>query len=566
MNNRNKRWKILVVDDDADVLTNTVYTLMDLNVLGRDLDITTLSSATAAIELLERERDFAVILLDVVMEKPHAGLSLVGTIRHDFNMQMSRIILRTGNPGYAPEREIPLKLEIDDYILKQTANRDRIITAVVVAIRAYDQLWRLGRMEDAMQQIIRCSNQLLITEEIRQFANVCMQYISPIFGKNANGGVAYTGITVEYGMAPLTVLAATGEHADLVEPLNGADSLLPHISATKKTMIQALEQAKNIKTDTDWYIYSKVSAGREIVLWLNNPDGFDEIDDTLVEYFINTVKACLDRLCMLRERMAEAMISMGILAHEFRTPIASLKLSNEYMLDSAESNTIDPTRFLGLLKNNDHVLNRMNRHIDSSIVNAGVSLKNEMQLPVARVDIGSIVRDAMEVNKIAFSRAGQTAIHIEEDCWARADGAMFESVFVNLMSNAIKALSADKRQYEGPQIKIDVFKQEAQVRLRISDHGVGIAPELLNKIYKPFFSSSGTPSHGLGLSMVKKAVHAMGGVIECSSEVNVGTTFEVRLNAYEPVPTPIPSAGWTAGDRRLSARAGAAQHSPGQPG
>ncbi|ABD72099.1 response regulator receiver sensor signal transduction histidine kinase (plasmid) [Rhodoferax ferrireducens T118] len=565
MNKQDKKWRVLVVDDDADVLTNTVYTLMDLKVLGRELDITTLGSATAAIELLERERDFAVILLDVVMEKPHAGLSLVTMIRHDFNMQMSRIILRTGNPGYAPERDITLKLEIDDYILKQTAVRDRIITAVIVAIRAYDQLQRLARLKDAMQQIICCSNQLLTTDEIDQFANVCMQYVAPIFGKNAGGGLAYAGMTVNQGIVPLTVMSATSEHESLIEPLNGIGVLPPNISVTKKKMTKALEQTNSIKTDKDWYIYIKVSLGRKVVLWLNKPDGFDEIDETLGKSFANTIKACLDRLCLLRERMAEAMVSIGIFAHEFRTPIASMRMSNEFMLESLEAGECDKERFKILLNNTDRILNGMNRHIDSSMINVGVVLRERLELPVARVNIGPIVRESLEVNKNWFSKAGQMRVHIEDDCWARADGTMFEYAFVNLVGNAIKALSNSTTHFDGPKIEIELTKQDGQIRLVIADHGSGIRADQLDKIFDPFYSTSGTPAHGLGLTMVKRAVQAMGGTIECSSEVGVGTTFVIQLNAFDvPPPEPLNHVGRL--ERRLSERPVVARHAPAQPG
>ncbi len=563
MNKQDKKWKVLVVDDDADVLTNTVYTLMDVKVLGRDLDITTLGSAAAAIDLLERERDFAVILLDVVMEKPHAGLSLVRTIRHDFNMQKTRIILRTGNPGYAPEREIALKLEIDDYILKESAGRDRIITAVVVAIRAYDQLRRLARLKDAMQQIICCSNQLLLIEDIKLFSEVCMQYVVPIFGKNAGGGLAYTGMTVNYGVVPLTVMSATSGYEAIVEPLGGVDVLHPNISMAKKSMAKALEQTNSIKADKDWYIYIKVSPGREAVLWLNKPDGFDEIDETLGESFANTLKACLDRLRLLRERTAEAMVSIGIFAHEFRTPIASMRMSNEFMLESLETGACDKERYKMLLNNTDRILNGMTRHIDSSMINVGVVLRERLELPVTRVNIGPIVKESLEVNKIWFSKAGQMRVHIEDDCWARADGTMFEYAFVNLVGNAINALSNSTTNFDGPKLEIDLTKQDGQIRLVIADHGAGIRADVLDKIYEPFYSTSGTPAHGLGLTMVKRSVLAMGGTIECSSEVGVGTTFVVRLNAFDVPPVPLNEVNRV--ERRLSARTVTDRHPPDHP-
>lgn len=280
----------------------------------------------------------------------------------------------------------------------------------------------------------------------------------------------------------------------------------------------------------------------------------DEARTTLEHANLRLSELLFEKSSQLVERMEMAMLSMGTLAHEFRTPIASMSMSNEFMINAIETDSVDCKRFFPLLKNTELILSRMNKHIDSSMINVGVLLKDRLQLPVARVDIGAIVKDALEVNKIGFSKAGQMRIHIEEGCWARADGTMFEHVFVNLMSNAMKALSAKKKHDNGPQISIDLYKKNAQIVLRISDRGVGIRPEILGKIYDPFYSSSGTPSHGLGLTMVQKAVHAMGGTIICTSEVDVGTTFEVLLNAYDSIGTPIPPGGWGSSDRRQSKR------------
>lgn len=526
-------WKILVVDDDEDVLTSTLYTLMDLKVLGRGLDVTTLGTVSAAMELLQSERDFAVILLDVVMEKPHSGLGMISKIRQDLKMTMVRVILRTGQPGYANEEEVTLRLEIDDYILKQTAGRERIVTAVVTAIRAYNQLLKQERVKDAMEQIIVCSNLLLGADDIQSCAEICMKYIAPILGAGAGGALAYTTNVGDTGTSPLKVISATSDHGAVADSV-GTTSFTNRLLATQQGILLAREFKKTIKIDDDSFIYIKGFQASEAVLWVQNPGGFDEIDDRLLEYFSSAIKACIARLEVIKERMEKAMLSMGILAHEFRTPIASMLMSNAFMLEATESNVVDASRFIALFKNTELVLNRMNKHIDSSMLNVGIALQDLLTLPVARVDIGMIVRDAIEINAASFSGAGKMQIHIEEGCWASADPTTFEHVFLNLMSNAIKALSITKQHAPGPQIEIDVYKQADQVILRISDRGPGIRADLLPKIYQPFFSSSGTPSHGLGLTMVKKSIAAMGGTIECTSVADVGTTFTITLNSHDP--------------------------------
>src|SRR5438067_82943 len=94
-------WRVMIVDDDADVHSTTTFALGGLEVHGRPLEFVHAHSRAQAERLLDEERDLAVILLDVVMEQADAGLQLVRHIRDTLGMRDVRIILRTGQPGYA---------------------------------------------------------------------------------------------------------------------------------------------------------------------------------------------------------------------------------------------------------------------------------------------------------------------------------------------------------------------------------------------------------------------------------------------------------------------------------
>ncbi|MFZ1830558.1 MAG: hypothetical protein WAW42_17715, partial [Candidatus Competibacteraceae bacterium] len=96
-------WKLLVVDDDPEVHSVTRFVLNDLLIFGRPLRLTHAYDGRQGREQLREHPDIAVALLDVVMETEQAGLDLVGYIRNELKLTECRIILRTGQPGYAPE-------------------------------------------------------------------------------------------------------------------------------------------------------------------------------------------------------------------------------------------------------------------------------------------------------------------------------------------------------------------------------------------------------------------------------------------------------------------------------
>ena len=129
-NNINKPWKILIVDDDEEMHTMTKMVLSDYSFEGRNLNMHSSFSGAEALEFLDQEEDIALIILDVVMETDEAGLECAKNIREQLNNTAVRIILRTGQPGQAPEEEIILNYDINDYKAKTELTSTKLFTSV----------------------------------------------------------------------------------------------------------------------------------------------------------------------------------------------------------------------------------------------------------------------------------------------------------------------------------------------------------------------------------------------------------------------------------------------------
>ncbi|PWC55305.1 histidine kinase [Azospirillum sp. TSH7] len=133
-------WPILVVDDESDVHSMTGLLLADVTFQRRRLDLISSFTAADARNVLEHRRDIAVILLDVVMEEDDSGLKLVRWIRDELGNRDIRIILRTGQPGQAPQRDVIVDYDINDYKPKADLSAESLFTAVIAALRAFDQI------------------------------------------------------------------------------------------------------------------------------------------------------------------------------------------------------------------------------------------------------------------------------------------------------------------------------------------------------------------------------------------------------------------------------------------
>lgn len=146
-----ERWKILVVDDEMDVHEITKLVLANHRFQDKSISLLNAYSAAEAKHLLKEHNDIALIFLDVVMESDDAGLELVRYIREELQNNFVRIILRTGQPGYAPEETVILQYEINDYTNKTELSRQKLITLTATSLRAYRDIIALEAYRQSLE-------------------------------------------------------------------------------------------------------------------------------------------------------------------------------------------------------------------------------------------------------------------------------------------------------------------------------------------------------------------------------------------------------------------------------
>ncbi|TJY64713.1 response regulator [Sinimarinibacterium sp. CAU 1509] len=145
-------WHVLVVDDDPEVHAVTRLAVEPCRYDGRRIDIISAHSAAEARTILQGRDDIALILLDVVMETDQAGLDLVPYIRETLMNRAVRIVLRTGQPGQAPAREVVERYDIDDYRTKTELTFERFYILVMTALRTFKLVKELESQQRQLQQ------------------------------------------------------------------------------------------------------------------------------------------------------------------------------------------------------------------------------------------------------------------------------------------------------------------------------------------------------------------------------------------------------------------------------
>lgn len=210
-------WRVLIVDDEPDVHQATELALSGVLIEGRSVDFVHAYSAQEARSRLAEHDDLAVMLLDVVMETPDAGLQLVRHVREELGNHALRVILRTGQPGYAPEIDTIRTYDINDYKTKSELTRVRLFTSLTVAVRSYWQIHQLEANRRGLEMIVAASTDLSQPKGLRRFAEGIVTQLCALLSVPEEGVVC---AAASPGDAPSDhhpyILAAAGRYSEWI--------------------------------------------------------------------------------------------------------------------------------------------------------------------------------------------------------------------------------------------------------------------------------------------------------------------------------------------------------------
>ena len=165
----------------------TRFALSDYNLNGQTLEILSAYSAAEGRTLMRAHPDIAAVLLDVIMETDAAGLDLVEYIRNEIKNETVRIILRTGQPGQAPERRVIVQYDINDYKAKTELTADKLFTSLTAALRSYQQLERMVQTRRGLEIIIDAASTLYDFKSMQRLAEGVLTQIASLLNVDCAG-------------------------------------------------------------------------------------------------------------------------------------------------------------------------------------------------------------------------------------------------------------------------------------------------------------------------------------------------------------------------------------------
>ncbi|MGR5500086.1 response regulator [Vibrio sp. DNB22_10_4] len=257
-------WKILLVDDEQDVLTVSQMALRGLRFENGNVEIITAKSAAEAKVQLMLHTDIALAFIDVVMETDDAGLQLVRWIREERKDPQIRLVLRTGQPGSAPEETVIQKYEINDYKNKTELNAIRLKTSVLTALRAYRDIKIISSNQKKLEHVLTATEKILNHSKVNSFLLSAYHELSS-FLKQSN---ITLGVCIESNMpysTPVRKQFHLTSDASLFEAdsIPAVENMLSHVNIDDefKPLIQI--------EDTHYVHYMRINEFETVTLVFN---------------------------------------------------------------------------------------------------------------------------------------------------------------------------------------------------------------------------------------------------------------------------------------------------------
>lgn len=242
--------------------------------------------------------------------------------------------------------------------------------------------------------------------------------------------------------------------------------------------------------------------------------------------------ACLNQMLdRLDKSFRRVRQFSGDASHELRTPLTILRGETEVTLRWAKT----PDEFRDMLRSNMEEIDRMDRIIES-LLTLAKSEVGELTLEMKELSLSDLVQELYLQSNLLCETKNielQLLLEVNEEIRIRGDDLRLRQMFLNLISNGIKYTS------ENGHMEITMAMDNGFARVDINDSGMGIPAEHLPHIFDRFYRVDKARNRmdggtGLGLAIVKWIAEAHGGSIEVTSEVNVGSSFSVRLPIEGP--------------------------------
>ncbi len=320
-------WKVLIADDEEEVHAVTRMVLDKFSFEERKLQLLSAYSGHETKLVLEQHPDTAVLLLDVVMEEDTTGLEVVRYIREELQNRFVRVVLRTGQPGQAPERQVTMEYDIDDYKEKTELTAQKLFTTITGLLRAYRDLKMIEKSRRGLEQITAISTSLFKQQLLKNFMIGLLTHITELlyFGETAPFS-KISGMGLTRRGPDFFVIVGTEQFQDC-EGKPAQQVVSPKIS---QFLMQAVERQQSVFSENMFVGHFLTTNGSQHLIYIRTQYDLTEIDQELLKVLITNITVAFENLDLnqaIIETQREVIFTLGEIV-ETRTQTSHRHVKN----------------------------------------------------------------------------------------------------------------------------------------------------------------------------------------------------------------------------------------------
>ncbi len=291
-------WCVLVIDDDPEVHAVTRLALRGFEFQQRPLELLSAYSAAEARETFRQRGDIALALVDVVMETEHAGLDLVRYLREECDNRMTRLVLRTGQAGQAPEDQVIREYEVDDYKEKTELTTQKLRTLLYSMLRAYRDLGVIDAQRKGLSNVLEACAQVQNAATLKLFSSTVLEQLTSLLclGDSA----LYCLIRTDDHEPQTRTLAATGEFVHY-EPDSALETLPPMVV---QRFDQVLQLGASQHFDDAYVLFRRNDRGGASLLYVTHVEPLSDLDRQLLEIYVRSVAITFENIHLMEDLQA----------------------------------------------------------------------------------------------------------------------------------------------------------------------------------------------------------------------------------------------------------------------
>ncbi|RLV59757.1 DUF3369 domain-containing protein [Parashewanella curva] len=305
-------WHVLIVDDDKDVHASTKLIMSGFEFENKMVKFHCAYSGEQARVILEQGQQFSLILLDVVMESDSAGLELAKFIRKQMNNSYSRIILRTGQPGIAPEQSVIRDYDIDGYKAKTELRRSDLETTFFTSLRAYRDICLLQQHRKVLKQVIATITNVCEFSNLRIFAEAVLEQLKLVL--NITNTKMYIDVEDSFGISKmdshLKMFSGKASQVEVITRSNAEELNFKY----KALFSKALTIKESFKEDNYYVYYHKSDNEHNTVFAFSASEEIDFQGIEMIDLYLKNVMLSYENLLLnnsLKEAQEMSISLMG---------------------------------------------------------------------------------------------------------------------------------------------------------------------------------------------------------------------------------------------------------------